>query len=62
MLGEYFFTTVRRVTLNARFEDADLERLKGLRQLRKLVFADSRVTAAGVAKLREALPNCEMTR
>ena len=62
MLGDYFFATVRRVSLNARFDDAGLERLKGLRQLQELAIANSPVTDEGLKKLQQALPNCRIER
>jgi hypothetical protein len=38
--------------------DAELEHLKGLRNLEGLVLVDTQVAAQGVDKLRKALPNC----
>jgi hypothetical protein len=40
--------------------DATLEDLTGMHQLRMLVLTDTDVTAAGVAKLQQALPNCKI--
>ena len=41
--------------------DAGLENLKGLKHLRKLYVWQTKVTEAGVKKLREALPNLEIS-
>jgi hypothetical protein len=62
ILGDYFFGTVRRVSLNAHCDDAELERLAGLRKLQEVDIVDSKVTDAGIAKLQNALPNCKIIR
>ena len=43
---------------NTKISDAALEHLAGLKKLRWLGLARTGVTAEGVAKLREALPQC----
>ena len=35
---------------------------KGLKQLKSLNLSNTRVTEAGVAELRKALPNCQIKR
>ena len=42
--------------------DGGLEHLKGLTQLERLCLYGTQVTNAGVAKLQQALPNCEIIR
>ena len=42
--------------------DAGLEHLRRMKQLRSVVLYGTQVTAAGVAKLRQALPNCKIVR
>ncbi|MBI3465848.1 MAG: hypothetical protein HY000_22755 [Planctomycetes bacterium] len=42
--------------------DAGLEHLKGLKNLRELNLAGTQVTAAGVAALQAALPECKIVR
>jgi len=42
--------------------DAGLVHLKGLTSLQTLGLGNTQVTDAGVAKLKEALPNCEISR
>ncbi len=42
--------------------DSDLEKVAPLKELRQLDISDTNVTAAGVAKLQQALPNCKITR
>jgi internalin A len=41
--------------------DATLEHLKGLKNLKFLIFKRTNVTEAGVKKLEQALPNCEIS-
>ncbi len=43
-------------------DDSDLEHLTPLNGLRHLDLTDTKVTAEGVAKLQQALPNCKITR
>ncbi|MCH8045611.1 MAG: hypothetical protein IID44_18015 [Planctomycetes bacterium] len=45
---------------NTRVTDAGLEHLDGLTNLQRLYLSDTNVTDAGVAKLQQALPNCEI--
>ena len=40
--------------------DADLERLKGLTNLRELYLNDTKTTEAGRSSLRQSLPNCKI--
>jgi hypothetical protein len=40
--------------------DAGLEHLKALRQLQRLDLKETKVTADGVKKLQQALPNCKI--
>jgi len=42
--------------------DAGLNALSGLSQLRFLALTDTKVTEAGAAKLKKALPHCEIAR
>ena len=42
--------------------DSDLENVAPLKELRQLDISDTKVTADGVAKLQQALPNCKITR
>lgn len=42
--------------------DAGLNALSGLSQLRFLALTDTKVTEAGAAKLKKALPQCEIAR
>ena len=42
--------------------DAGLERLKGLTNLKELCLTHTQVTEEGVNKLRQALPNCKVSR
>lgn len=46
----------------AKVTDAGLEHLKGLTRLKELELYDTRVTEQGIKKLRQALPNCEVTK
>ena len=41
--------------------DAGLEHLEGLNKLKSLVLGDTQVTDAGVAKLKQALPECRIS-
>ena len=47
---------------NTQVTDAGLEHLKGVRDLEKLYLDNTQVTDAGVNELREALPNCQISR
>jgi hypothetical protein len=42
--------------------DAGLEHLKGLTNLRTLNLTETKVTDHGVNKLRQALPKCDIQR
>ena len=42
--------------------DAELVHLKGLTRLRLLKIIGSKVTAAGIAGLKKALPNCKILK
>ncbi|MGO9113209.1 MAG: hypothetical protein ACLP9L_28580 [Thermoguttaceae bacterium] len=42
--------------------DSDLEHVILLKELRRVDLTHTKVTAAGAAKLRQALPNCRITR
>ncbi len=42
--------------------DAGLVHLKRMRHLSELNLADTHVTAKGVAKLKAAMPNCNITQ
>lgn len=42
--------------------DAGLVHIKGMRQVSELNLAETHVTAKGVAKLKAALPNCNITQ
>jgi hypothetical protein len=54
---------LRDLSLHAtQVTDAGLEHLAGLTQLTTLYLSDTHVTAAGVANLQQALPNCKITR
>ena len=47
---------------NGAITDAGLEYLKNLRNLRSVTMQGTKVTQAGVDKLKEALPECEIVR
>ncbi len=54
-------TNLRYLNLtNTQITDAGLEHLKGLSNLENLELDDTQVTAEKRAKLRKALPNCEI--
>ena len=40
--------------------DASLEHLKALKSLKRLELQNTKVTAAGVAELHKALPQCQI--
>ena len=42
--------------------DAGLKQLHSLKSLTKVYLKDAKVTEAGVAELRKALPRCEVNR
>ena len=48
------------MSLSTNITDAGLEHLKGLTNLEELDLRWTKVTDAGVAKLQQALPNCEI--
>ncbi len=47
---------------NTQVTDAGLEPIEGFAKLERLDLCVTKVTAAGVAKLQQALPNCKITR
>ena len=62
-LGDDFFSVVRIVDLTwTNVGDKELERLKGLMQMKELAVDHSQVTAAGIKRLQQALPNCQIFR
>jgi hypothetical protein len=46
----------------AKYDDAAVEHLVTLRRLESLTLSDTRVTRAGVERLRRALPGCRIER
>ena len=44
-----------------RITDAGLQHLAGVPSLKKLLLGRTKVSAQGVAELRRALPNCEIS-
>jgi hypothetical protein len=56
-------TSLRKLALNnTQVSDAGLVHLNGMRHLAELNLANTRVTAKGVAKLKAALPKCNITQ
>ena len=51
-----------RVGKTTTWSDAGLVHLKGLNELKRLLLVGTRVTNAGVNDLKEALPNCTISR
>ena len=47
------------ITGAANITDAGLHQLKGMTNLTNLKFVDTKVTDAGVAELKQSLPQCE---
>ena len=45
-----------------RITDAGLVHLKGLTDLQKLNLGGTEITAAGIADLQKALPNCKISK
>jgi hypothetical protein len=56
-------TQLRELSLDycRRVTDDGLEHLKGFKELKKLTLTETRVTDAGVARLKQSLPNCDIT-
>lgn len=50
--------TLCELVLVGRIDDADLQRVGGLRGLRRLVVRNAHVTGEGIAELRRVLPEC----
>ena len=61
-------TNLQSLTLMGRFDnssqitDAGLAHLKGLANLKKCNLLGTKITAAGVADLQKALPNCKISK
>jgi hypothetical protein len=56
-------TQITHLTLyRVQVTDAGLEHLKGMAQLQYLYIVSGRISDQGIAKLRQALPHCEITR
>jgi hypothetical protein len=54
---------LKRLSLaNTGLSDAGLKHLEGLAALEHLDLSGTKVTADGVAALKQALPKCEVTR
>lgn len=61
MEGNDFLACVANVSFDGtQVTDAGLDNLSGLTQLRELDLNFTKVTDAGVKKLRQALPKCEI--
>ncbi len=56
------FTTTVSEQGGSRITDAGLVHLAGLTSLEVLHLDDTQITDAGVAKLKEVLPDCEIKR
>ena len=58
LVGEDFLQSVESVQLDStQVTDSGLEHLKGLSQLKSL-YLSTKVTLAGVRRIKQALPNC----
>ena len=64
----FFFIDLKRLTSlkvldlgGAGITDANLQQLKQLVNLKELSLDDNQVTAAGVAELQKALPDCKIS-
>jgi hypothetical protein len=54
---------LEKLKLNStQITDVGLQRLKEIKQLRELSLTHTKATDAGVLKLHQALPNCEIRR
>ena len=63
IIGDEYFTTVNLVGMRGpQFNDASLEVVKPLTDLKRLALYDTKITNEGLKKLQEALPNCKITR
>ncbi len=63
LLGDDYFADVTEVLLGgAQVDDAGLEHPKGLTQIQVLLFDRTKVSDAGVKKLQQALPKCQILR
>jgi hypothetical protein len=52
---------LERLTLNRTFvTDTGLTHLRSLNELRQLELIETQVTPAGIAKLKQALPKCQI--
>jgi len=63
IIGDEYFTTVNLVGMRGpQFNDASLEVVKLLTDLKRLALYDTKITNEGLKKLQKALPNCKMIR
>jgi hypothetical protein len=58
--GGFFIGTARPHLSDCAITDAGLVHLEGLPNLKQLDLYGTRVTAAGLKRLREKLPGCEI--
>ncbi len=61
IIGDEYFTTVNLVGMRgSQFNDASLEAVKPLTDLKRLALYNTKITDEGLKKLQEALPNCNI--